>query len=304
MADVDAASIAERLLQLKCTRPFDGMDTRSLSVLAGAGREVVCSTRTQLAAEGERASAHWVPLTGRLEALRRGEPVPGEPIESGFGGLSLLTEQPMPVDLFAEAGTVLFVLDADALLETLEENGGLAREALRAMARSVLDARRKAGTSESAPVTVHSREQGQQFDLVSRMMLIRSAVGLQARNAAILTRLARVARVERLPPGRILGPAGPADLVVVVEGKLEGRPDDEDGPASGRGALYGLMETVLSVPRTVPVVTTTGTTVLVVSHSEIQEALEDDDRLCIGLIRLAALELWRAFWRAHPLPGA
>src|SRR5215470_13186421 len=194
MADIDAASIAERLLRLKCTRPFDGMDTGSLSILAAAGREMVCSTRTQLVAEGERASAHWVALTGRLQALRRGEPVPGEPIEDGFGGLSLLTEQPLQVDLFAEAGTVLFVLDADALIETLEGHGGLARAALRAMARWVLDVRRKAGAAEPSPVTVPACAQAEQLDLVSRMMVLRSAAGLQVRNGAILTRLARVAR--------------------------------------------------------------------------------------------------------------
>src|SRR5262249_43234135 len=118
MADVDPAIIAERLLRLKRTRPFDGLDTQSLSMLASAGREMVCSTTTRLAAEGERSSAHWVVLTGRLQALRRGEPLPGDPIEEGFGGLSLLTELPLPVDLIAEAGTVLFVLDADALIET------------------------------------------------------------------------------------------------------------------------------------------------------------------------------------------
>ena len=305
MADVDPAIIAERLLRLKCTRPFDGLDTESLSILASAGREMVCSTTTRLAAEGERASAHWVALTGRLQALRRGESLPGESIEDGFGGLSLLTELSLPVDLIAEAGTVLFVLDADALIETLEEHGALARAVLRAMAGSLLDARRKGGTAESMRVTVPARGQGQQLDLISRMMAIRSTVGLQARNAAVLTRLARVARVERLPPGRSLwlDPSAPADLVVVIEGALQGRPDDEDGPASGRGALYGLMEAVTSVPPLAPVVTTAESTALVVSQAEIQEALDDDDRICLGLIRLAALDLWRAFWRAHPLPG-
>ena len=70
---------------------------------------MVCSTTTRLAAEGERASAHWVALTGRLQALRRGESLPGESIEDGFGGLSLLTELSLPVDLIAEAGTVISV---------------------------------------------------------------------------------------------------------------------------------------------------------------------------------------------------
>jgi len=60
---------------------------------------------------------------------------------------------------------------------------------------------------------------------------------------------------------------------------------------------------VTSAPPLSRVVTAVESTVLVVSQAEIQEALDDDDRICIGLIRLAALDLWRAFWRAHPLPG-
>ena len=306
MADVDPAIVAERLLRLKCTPPFEALDTRSLSVLASAGRELVCSTRTQLAVEGERASAHWVALTGKLRVLHRGEELYGGRLD-GFGGLSLLSELPLPVDLFADAGTVLFVLDADTLLETLEAHSGLARAVLRAMTGLVLDARRRERSAESSEVTVHDGAPDSRLDLVSRMMMLRAAIGLPIRNGVILDRLARVARVVRLPPGRSLwsNPAAPADLVVVVEGGLDRRPDGEarDDAGQGRGLVYGLMEAVASVPPISPVITTCESTALVVSHAEIREALEDDDRICIALIRLAALDLWRAFWREQALPG-
>src|SRR5262245_22837709 len=240
MAEVDPAVLAERVLRLKRTHPFDELSPRNLAVLAAAGREIVCPVRTQLVSEGERASAHWVALTGRLRATRGGEPLPGDPIQEAVGGLSVLTELPFPCDVVAEPGTVLFVLDADALLETLEENGRLARMVLRAMARSVLEARRRGGRMTPAAVTVAPRRDRRPMDLIGRMMVLRSAVGLRARNAAVLTRLARAARMESAPRGRSLwpDPAAPADLVVVLDGALDGRPDDEEGPRSGRGALY------------------------------------------------------------------
>ena len=305
MGELDPAVLAERLLRLKRTYPFDAFSPEGLTLLAATGREVVCPGRTLLVSEGERASAHWVALTGRLRALRGGEPLPGDPIKVGAGGLSILTESPLPCDVVAEPGTVLFVLDADALLETLEEHGRLARTGLRAMARSVLDARRRERERREPPaVTVVSGKDRRPVDLVGRMMVLRAAAGLPTRNAAVLTRLARAARMESIPRGRNLwpDPTAPADLVVVIDGALDGRPDVEEGPRAGRGALYGLMEALASVPRATPVLTTAESTAMVVSHAEIQEALEDDDRICLALIRLAAHELWNAFWRAHP-PG-
>jgi CRP-like cAMP-binding protein len=305
MGEVDPASLAERVLRLRRSHPFDAFDAGDLAVLAAAGREVVCRGRTHLVAEGERASAHWVALTGRLRGLYHGEPLTGDPFEAGFGGLSILTELPLPCDLVAEPGTVLFVLDQDTLLEALEQRGHLARTALRAMARSVLAVRRGEGNLLPSAVTMPRWLESRTLDLVSRMTALRSAVGMPAVNAMLLTSLARAAQVEMLPPGRSLwpDPTAPADLVIVLDGGLDSRPDDERGPRAGRGALYGLMESVASLPRDPPVVTTVESTAMVISHGEIQEALDDDDRICLALMRLAAVELWNAFWRRHPLLG-
>jgi hypothetical protein len=72
---------------------------------------------------------------------------------------------------------------------------------------------------------------------------------------------------------------------VVLDGALNGRPDDAEGLRSGRGALYGLMEALASLPRDTPVIATAESTAMVVSHAEIQEALDDDDAICLALVR-------------------
>jgi CRP-like cAMP-binding protein len=304
MAEVDPAILAERVLRLCRTHPFDAFSVGNLTILAAAGREVTCSSRTRLAAEGEPASAHWVALTGGLHAFRRDEPLPDDSLKNGFGVLSVLSGLPLPCDLVAEAGTVLFVLDADALFETLEEHGRLARTVLRELARSVLAARGAAGESPPSPVAVVSGPPVSSLDLVGRMMLLRSALGLQVRNAAVLTRLARASRPRRLAKGKSLWPEPgvPADLVVIVEGAVGGLPDDAGGVVRGPGAMYGLLEALASVPPERPALATMESTALVVSHAEIQEALDDDDRVCLALIRLAAADLWSAYWERHPLP--
>jgi hypothetical protein len=129
---------------------------------------------------------------------------------------------------------------------------------------------------------------------------------MRSPNAPVLTRLARAARVESVPQGRSLwtDPVAPADLIVVLEGALDRRPEAEHAPEAKRGAVYGLMEALASVPPERPVLARADTLVMAVSHPEIQEALDDDDRICLALLRHAALELWKTFWRRHPVVQA
>jgi hypothetical protein len=302
MAEVDPAVLAERVLRMKSARLFDSFDLADVAILAAAGRDQLCRDRTQLVAEGERASAHWVALTGGLRALHRGKPVPGDLAAKGIGGLSVLTGRPMPCDLFADPGSVLLVLDADALMSTLEERGRIARAMLQGMARSALALGAEMGKPAGGPCVVAPRGSARALDLVSRMVVVKKAVALGARHGSALLRLARAARSERVPAGATLWPdcRAPSDLVIVLEGAVDTPPRWQ--PDQNQSAVYGLMEALASVPPETAVLATEETTTLVVRHAEIREALEDDDGVCLELIRRVALEHWRLFWDTHPLP--
>lgn len=292
MAELDPAVITERVLRLKHARPFDAIPASELAQFAGAGREVVCTTRTTLVTEGERAPAHWVALTGRLRAVRpAGVPFPGDRIENGFGGLSILSDRPMPCDLVAEAGSVLLVLDADNFFAVLDENGGLTRSLLRTMASGIRDFRRRAGRSVPQ-VTDAANILPDALDVVARVVLLREALGLSSRSIPVLIRLARAARVERTAARATLWEPGliPADLVILPERVNEATSD----PVGGRA--YGLVESVAGEAMRAPGTARQETTRLVVAASEIQEVIEDDDRFCLELVRLFAGELWEEFW--------
>ena len=252
MAEVDPAVLAERVLRLKGARLFGSFDLADLAILAAAGRDQLCRERTQLIAEGERATAHWVALAGALRALYRGKPVPGDPTAGGFGALSLLSGRPSPCDLFAEPGSVLFVLDADALMSTLEERGRIARAVLQSMARSALAVGVDTEQPARGPCVVAPRGSPAALDLVSRMVVLRNAVALGARHGSALVRLARAARPERVPAGSTLWPdcRAPADLVIVLDGAVDTPPRWQPQETS-QTAVYGLMEAPASVPRSV-----------------------------------------------------
>jgi hypothetical protein len=292
MAELDPAVVTERVLRLKHARPFDAIPAAELALFAAAGREVVCTSRTTLVAEGERASAHWVALTGRLRAVRpNGQPFPGDRIENGFGGLSILGDRPMPCQLVAEAGSVLLVLDADNFFATLDESGALTRSLLRAMASAIIDFRRGADrTTPKAPAGANVSPEV--LDVVARVVLLREALGLSSRSIPVLVRLAREARVERTAArGALWDPAVvPADLVL-----LPGAETPAEAADASRRA-FGLVESVAGVGMDGPGIAVQETTRMVVVASEIQEVIEDDDRFCLELVRLFAGELWEEFW--------
>jgi CRP-like cAMP-binding protein len=292
MAELDPAAVTERVLRLKHARPFDSIPASELAQFASAGREVVCSTRTTLVAEGERASAHWVALTGRLRAVRpAGAAFPGDRIENGFGGLSILGDRPMPCDLVAEPGSVLLVLDADALFAVLDESGGLTRSLLRAMAQAIIDFRTRAGRS-LPDVPPGASIAPEALDVLARVVVLREAIGLSSRSLPVLVRLARAARVERTVARAALWDPGltPADLVIV--------PERQNGTSTSSvaGRAYGLVESVAGVAMGRVATASQETTRLVVAAPEIQEVIEDDDRFCLELVRLFARELWEEFW--------
>jgi CRP-like cAMP-binding protein len=110
------------------------MSADQLALLAAAGREQAFPSRTVLVHAGERSPAHYLPLAGRLRLITDGRELDWPQVHSGLGALSLLGRGVFPGDLVADPGTVLLVLDQDALLGVLEEHGRLSRTVLHLLA--------------------------------------------------------------------------------------------------------------------------------------------------------------------------
>ena len=301
MPEVEATRVAERVLALARVPFLDGLRPEQLPMLARAGREQVFPRRTVLGREGERMMSFHVPLTGRMALLRQGnEWEPAGPIVRLLM-LGLLARRAMPAELVAEAGTVAFVLDLDALQALLDENGRLSRHLLRALAvelRAVQHVwvwtRRVSGTALPTG-----------GDLVLRMLVLRETLGLGIDGMALVSRLARSARELHLGPGMAAPPVSErGDVLVVSRGHL--RLDLDDGTTSDfdDGAVIGLSEAVASMPcegRMTALVPTSG---LLIPYSELTEAIADDDLVCLELIRAFASELWERLDQGSPAAAA
>jgi len=289
MPELDPATLAERVLRLSHTAPFDLMTAEELTVLAAVGREQAFPTRTVLVNGGERARAHYVPLTGRLELHTKHAELEAFARQSGIGVLSVLGRVPMPGDLVAEAGAVLLILDRDALLNTLEEHGGLCRTVLRLLASKLLDLRRRNSFAPAKP----SSPPRARWDLVSRMLLLREALGLGMDGLAMVSRLARSTHAGQVPRGTSAWTADQAaDVLIPLEGSLRLRTRNGVEREVSPGEVLGLVESVAGVPMEAQATAIEDTTALVLSHAELAEAIEDEDALCFELIRSFAAQMW------------
>src|SRR5262249_44727518 len=151
---------------------------------------------------------------------------------------------PMVGDLVAEAGAGLLILERDALLNVLEEHGGLCRTVLRLLSSKLLDLRRIA---PSAPVSSASPPRAR-WDLVSRMLPLRQALGVGMDGLAMVSRLARSTHAGQFPRGTAPWAADqPADVLILVEGSLRSIRNGVERVVSP-GEVLGLVESVAGVP--------------------------------------------------------
>lgn len=302
MPELDPATLAERVLRLSRSALFDQMPVEDLRVLASAGREQSFPTRTVLAHGGERAMAHYVPLAGRLWLEAGGVVLEATGMHGGLGALSVLGKVTLPGELVAEPGSVLLVLDRDALLGVLEEDGHLTRTFLRLLALKLLELRRKHGAA-SRPPPPTAPPPTVRLDLVSRMLILREALGLGIDGMETIARLARVARARHFSAGdMICDPAQQADVLILLEGSLALSGPGARGRTVGPGEVVGLVEAVAGVPVAFRAIANLETTALVLSYRELAEHIEDEDSLCLKLVRSFAAQLWAEFSTVGPPP--
>jgi len=299
MPELDPAALTERVLWIGRAAPFQQLGSEALALFSAAAREEMFSKRTILVHAGQRAAAQYHALTGRLRLSEDAGALAANVDVAGIGALSVLGGGVFPADLVAEAGTVLLVLDGDALLSVLEENGTVARAVLRALATRLLEVRH-AGAALAPPTRfpVTSRR-----DLVARMLLLREGLrlGRHGMGMAAVARLARGAQLVRLPEGAPpWAPGQVADVVLVLEGELH-----LIGPGSserhvGPGEVLGPVESVARLPMEEQATAAKPTTLLVLSHSEVRETVEDDDTLALELLRTFSAEIWVGMGGAPP----
>jgi CRP-like cAMP-binding protein len=281
-------SIAHRILALSRVPPYDMLPPDELSLIAGAGREKTYPARSVLVRAGAFPEALHLPLRGSLGLFLAGGEWSGAANPPHLAGLALLGHVPLSADLVAAAGTVVLAVHLDALHQVLEEYGQVCRHLLRALAWQLRNRRQTSGSISrgfggALPVAT---------DLLSRMFVLQQTFGLGIEGTAVIARLARVTRDLILAPGMTLMPsARDADVLIVSSGVLRLVRRDGTQRLARAGEVVGLPEAVAGIPLGERATATVPTSILRISSAELGSAIEDDDLLCLELIRAFAAEL-------------
>jgi CRP-like cAMP-binding protein len=286
MTESTPPDLAGRVLALTRLAPFQVLPPAELSQLALVGREQVVLRRRVLVKAGERPDAMYVPLRGDL-SMAGGEKNP-DWNPARLAGLALLGDRCVRADLVAPSGTVLLVLERDTFLAILEEHGELCRHLLHALAWQLRTVQQASGPA----FRITSQQTPDGTDLISRMLVLRKLLGPGGGGIAAVARLARVARELRLASGMEVPPAPRgADVLIITHGSLRLLSKQGTARMARAGEVVGLAEAVAGVPLPVQAVATVPTAALVISQAELAGAIEDDDLLCLELIRGMAAEL-------------
>jgi CRP-like cAMP-binding protein len=292
MTDLNRSVATERVLALTRLAALQILPAEDLSLIALAATEEVVSRRTVLVAAGERPRALHVPLIGELELSGRGARSSAAENPARAGALALLGQIPMGANLVAPAGTVLLVVPLDTLLALLEERGQLCRSLLRTLAARL----RQSGRVGGPTFRVSGGPLSTRTDLFSRMLVFRKLLGPGGGGMGAVARLAREAQELRLEPGvSFTLAADQADIMVVTQGSLRFVRNDGTEHVARAGEVVGLVEAVAGVPFATRAEALVPTAVLTLSAAELAQAIEDEDLLCLDLVRgfageLAALE--------------
>jgi hypothetical protein len=133
--------------------------------------------------------------------------------------------------------------------------------------------------------------------------VLQETFGLGIEAMAVMTRLARVARELSLPPGITLMPsARDADVLILTRGALRLVRRDGTQRLARAGEVVGLPEAVAGIPLAERATATVATQLLNIAQAELSSAIENDDLLCVQLIRAFAAEL-SAHLTARALEG-
>lgn len=124
---------------LKRAPLFDGLSKKELAQLARVSEDVEVEPGKVLVKEGEVGQEFFVIVDGKVKVTRKGRRVatrgPGEFV----GEIALLEDTPRTATIIAETPVRFFVLTRKDFRHLLNENPGVERKVLHALARRIIE---------------------------------------------------------------------------------------------------------------------------------------------------------------------
>lgn len=124
---------------LKRAPLFEGLSRKELVQLARLTDDVEIPAGRVLCREGDRGREFFVLIEGKVDVARNGRDVATLGAGDFVGEISLLEPTPRTATVTAQTPLRFFVLTPKDFQQMLDENPGIERKVLRALARRVLE---------------------------------------------------------------------------------------------------------------------------------------------------------------------
>ena len=303
----------ERMLHLKRIPLLAGLPSPDVAILADACGERAFPRGAVVFREGEPAgSVHFV-LRGALGTIRRGVHVGSVGPGGTVGGLALFTREALGSQVVADEDTLTLELEADAVLEVLEDRFSILHHILRGTSRlaiELLSRYRLDPTAGIAEPPVQGEPTGD-IDLVDRIFFLRGMAVFRRSSITALAELGRAIVQVRFEPGTTLwreGESAPG-IFLIRSGHLRASAANGARFRPGPGFPLGALEALGEVPRWYDAVCETPLVALQGPLGALVDVFEDNFEMALDYLAVVAQSAQRVLdWSATrgepPSPAA
>jgi CRP-like cAMP-binding protein len=287
--------LTERILYLRSIPVAAELPPPVLKIIASYLRERDFPKGSVLMRQGEPVAALELLTEGSLALVRNGKPFGKLAPPQSLGFLAILARSDGTYDASAEEDTRSLSLDADALIELLEDHVELFHATLRYFAdRLLYEIMELPADMLEGRLRGETAAPDRKLDIVERIVELRMLRAFRRTNLNALVALAEHLEERRVGPGETLWQKGePADHALIVlagTATCEDRDLDKRWQAGPRSVLGGI-EGMVSKPRWY---TLSAATLLVsyrLSSTAFVDLLEDDFAMGLDFISMLAGEL-------------
>lgn len=292
--DTPLHGIRDRMLAIKALPNFQGLSDESLLQVAEHARERRFRTGEQLLVEGQPVNCIYIVIDGAVTTSRQGKTFLVITGNGAVGILSAFAADPVGWKAVADRDTLTLEIPVTPFLAALEEDFGLLRNALRAMATMALTAR---GHLPVRPEPGRVVEVGTYPDrdptLVERLIALRNQRVFQTANMDALIEICRRMTVVRVEAGHTFFSVGdPSSYSLrIAYGRVRCTAASGESVDVGAGAVLGALDAWGGQPRSYAAVAETPIVGYETPTEHFLAVLEMHPGLALTLLKVIAASL-------------
>jgi CRP-like cAMP-binding protein len=298
-AEPRAGSQVERILYLKQLPVIGTLPPADLTLVADRMRERFFRKGEEVMREGEPTRAFYAVTDGNLHVTRGGKTIGHTRAGGVVGGFAILGRDPRGLAVRAEADTLALEVEAEAVLDILEDNFGIMHHVLREIARQLIDViARQPNPWAHIPLSADpGMARARELDLVERIFFMRTSSPFKNASINALAELSRGMTEVRAEPGTTLWSAGdPANWVsLLVSGEVTCTTPGGQPQQLGPGTPLGSLEATAERPRWYTAVARTQVTALNGPIAGLVDVFEDNFGMAMDYTALMASWLMDTF---------